>query len=188
MNLYIRYFDHEAFTTSFEQAFDFLYSIDEVGMNPRIEQDIRDYMNSSVLFPKRYKVRARAYFIMIKTTAGSMEEFKRNKTVKESGNAQEDEHVSVSKQHNDEVMAQLNEEKYGWYEGSIFFKRVVVNPHNGKCVYFDTEFVARCKAVSPADCYERLVNHLRGRVDERSQFPSVKGQNFRYTYLGEKLS
>jgi hypothetical protein len=28
------------------------------------------------------------------------------------------------------------------------------------------------------------VEHLQERVDERSQFPSAKGKNFRFTYLG----
>jgi len=34
------------------------------------------------------------------------------------------------------------------------------------------------------DCYNRIVEHLRQRVDDRSQFPSVKGKNFRYRFLG----
>ena len=36
------------------------------------------------------------------------------------------------------------------------------------------------------DCYERIVEHLRNRqdVDMRSQFPSAKGRNFSFVYLG----
>jgi hypothetical protein len=34
------------------------------------------------------------------------------------------------------------------------------------------------------ECYNRIVSHLRQRVDERSQFPSVKGKNFKFRYLG----
>jgi hypothetical protein len=41
------------------------------------------------------------------------------------------------------------------------------------------------KAASGQDCYERIVDYLRDRVDERSQFPSAKGKNFRFTYLGK---
>jgi len=29
------------------------------------------------------------------------------------------------------------------------------------------------------------VDHLRQRVDDRSQFPSAKGKNFRFRYLGK---
>ena len=181
MNLYIRYFDYETLTTSFDQAFDFLYSIEEIGMNPRIEQDIRDYMNSKVLFPKRYKVRSKIYFIMIKTTARTMEEFKNHKK-----NVSDDETVSEIKRQQMELMEHLNEERHGWYEGAIEFKRVVVNPVNGKCVTLDTRFVAPCKAFSAVDCYNRIVEHLQGRVDDRSQFPSVKGKKFQYRFLGDK--
>ncbi len=183
MNLYIRYFDYEVLTTSFDQAFDFLYSIEEIGMNPKIEQDVRDYMNSNILFPKRYKVRSKIYFIMIKTTARTMEEFKNHK----KGQPAEDgsEFVSAAKQQQNEIIQHLNEQRAGWYEGVVDFKRVVVNPSTGKCVYIDTRFVAQCKAVSASDCYERLVDHLRQRVDDRSQFPSVKGKNFQYRFLGD---
>jgi hypothetical protein len=40
------------------------------------------------------------------------------------------------------------------------------------------------KGMSGIDCYNRIIEHLRERVDERSQFPSAKGKNFRFTYLG----
>jgi hypothetical protein len=45
--------------------------------------------------------------------------------------------------------------------------------------------VACVKAVSGMDCYERIVEHLRELVDERSQFPSAKGKNFKFRYLGK---
>lgn len=78
----------------------------------------------------------------------------------------------------------LTEERPGWYEGSLDFKRVVMVPATGKFEYRDTHFVADVKAMSGIDCYERIVEHLRGRVDSRSQFPSAKGKNFQFRYLG----
>ena len=78
----------------------------------------------------------------------------------------------------------LTEERHGWYEGALDFKRVVMVPATGKHEYRDTHFVARCKAVSGIDCYNRIVEHLRDRVDSRSQFPSAKGKNFKFRYLG----
>lgn len=182
MNLYIRYFDYEVLTTSFDQAFDFLYSIEEIGMNQKIEQDVIDYMNSNVLFPKRYKVRPRVYFILIKTTANTMEEFKNHKKDEESAG----EFVSVAKQQQNEILQHLHEINPGWYEGCVDFKRVSVNPMTGKCVYNDVRFIAQCKAQSAADCYDRIIDHLKQRVDDRSQFPSIKGKNFNYKYLGDK--
>jgi hypothetical protein len=82
------------------------------------------------------------------------------------------------------VLVRLNEELYGWYEGSLDFKRVLMVPGTGKFQYRDTHFVAQCKAMSGMDCYNRIVEYLRGRVDERSQFPSAKGKNFRFHFLG----
>ena len=82
------------------------------------------------------------------------------------------------------ALSRLNEERAGWYEGSLDFKRVAMVPATGKFEYRDTHFVARCKAMSGADCYGRIVEHLRERVDSRSQFPSAKGKNFKFRYLG----
>ena len=82
MNLYIRYFDSETLVTNVDDALYFLDSIREIGMNDRIARDVRDYFESDNRFPKRYKVRPKIYFIMIKTDANTMEEFKdyRNRT------------------------------------------------------------------------------------------------------------
>jgi hypothetical protein len=81
-------------------------------------------------------------------------------------------------------MMKLNEIREGWYEGTMDFKRVVLMPGTGKFQYRDTRFSAQVKANSGMECYNRIVSHLRQRVDERSQFPSVKGKNFKFRYLG----
>jgi len=83
------------------------------------------------------------------------------------------------------VVNRLNEVCPGWYEGTLDFKRVLMVPGTGKFQYRDTRFTARVKAESGLDCYERIVEHLRERVDDRSQFPSAKGKNFRFRYLGK---
>jgi len=176
MNLYLRYFDKETLVTSVDDAIAFLADIDEVGMNPVLEKDIRDYVESDVFYPKRYKVRPRVYFIIIKTDAKSMQDFKEKKAV-----------------HTGELMpktlsplvTKLNEERFGWYEGAIDFKRVQLVPGTSKFQYRDVHFVARCKAMSGLDCYNRIVDHLSQRVDVRSQFPSAKGKNYKFTYLGQ---
>ena len=82
------------------------------------------------------------------------------------------------------VMLKLNEQLDGWYEGTMDFKRVQMVPGTGKFQYRDTHFVAQVKAHSGMDCYNRIVEHLRQRVDDRSQFPSAKGKNFKFVYLG----
>ncbi|EHO74159.1 MAG: hypothetical protein HXL35_09810 [Prevotellaceae bacterium] len=176
MNLYLRFFDHEILAHSVDEAIDFLVSIPDIQMTQDLEADIREYVESDVFYPKRYKVRPRIYFIIIKTEAATMLDFKQKKALR-SGND------FVQRKENPSIM-HLNQEREGWYEGTLNFKRVVLIPSTGKHEYRDTLFVANCKALSGADCYSRIVDYLRERVDSRSQFPSAKGKNFNFRYLG----
>ncbi|MBQ6202641.1 MAG: hypothetical protein IJK46_00925 [Prevotella sp.] len=176
MNLYLRYFDKETLVYSVEEAIDFLATIPEIGMSPDLEADIRDYYQSDVFYPKRYKVRPRVYFIIIKTEANTMLDFKEKKALRPADHTQKD--IAAP------VVARLNQEREGWYEAQLDFKRVVMIPSTGKHEYRDTHFVANVKAISGIDAYNRVVDHLRGRVDGRSQFPSAKGKNFKFRYLG----
>ena len=178
MNLYLRYFDRETLVSTVDEAIDFLRDIEEIGMDPDLEADIREYVASDVFYPKRYKIHPRVYFIIIKTEAATMQDFKDKKAIHPV------EGEGVIKRPTP-VVSRLNEIRPGWYEGSLDFKRVLLIPGTGKFQYRDTQFVARVKAASGQDCYERIVDYLRDRVDERSQFPSAKGKNFRFTYLGK---
>ena len=178
MNLYLRYFDRETLVTSVDDAIDFLKSIDEISMNPVLEADVRDYAASDVFYPKRYKIRPRVYFIIIKTEAATMLDFKEKRALRSVADDENRERMSSP------VIMKLNEERFGWYEGTVDFKRVQMVPGTGKFQYRDTHFVANVKANSGLDCYNRIVDHLRQRVDDRSQFPSAKGKNFKFRYLG----
>lgn len=178
MNLYIRYFDKETFVSSADEAINFLSSIPEIGMTPELEADIRDYASNDVGYPKRYKVRPRVYFIIIKTAAASMQDFKDKKALRSGAELTERHDLAQA------ASNRLVEDAPGWYEGILDFKRVVLVPSTGKHEYRDTHFVANVKANSGLDCYNRIVEHLRGRVDSRSQFPSAKGKNFHFRYLG----
>ena len=176
MNLYLRYFDREVLVSNVNEAIDFLKSIPEIEMDSAMEADIREYAASDINFPKRYKVRPRVYFIVIKTLANSMKDFKEKKALRTPATERRDA--------NNSALGKLNQQTPGWYEGVVEFKRVVQLPATGKHEYRDTTFVAHVKAMSGMDCYNRIVEHLRSRVDERSQFPSAKGKNFRFRYLG----
>ncbi len=176
MNLYLRYFDQETLVYNADEAIDFLKSIPEISLDAELEADIREYAASDLGYPKRYKVRPRVYFIVIKTSAATMQDFKDKKALRSAGS-------SLPSKENPVTMA-LTQETSGWYEGALDFKRVVMVPETGKFEYRDTHFVAQVKAMSGQDCYNRIVEHLRERVDERSQFPSAKGKNFHFRYLG----
>lgn len=175
MNLYLRYFDQETLVTSVDDAIGFLKSIPEIEMDAELEADVREYAASDLTYPKRYKVRPRVYFIVIKTTAQTMQDFKDKKALRTPTPAERMENP---------VGASLAQEAPGWYEGSLDFKRVVMVPATGKFEYRDTHFVADVKAESGLDCYNHIVDYLRDCVDSRSQFPSAKGKNFHFRYLG----
>lgn len=176
MNLYLRYFDSEILVHTVDEAIDFLANIDEVEMNPELEADLRQYAESDIYYPKRYKIRPRVYFIVIKTEAATMEDFKNKKALRSPS--------ANSEKPQTPILMKLNEKREGWYEGIVDFKRVLLVPGTGKFEYRDARFVARCKAESGMDCYNRMIDNLRQRVDPRSQFPSPKGKNFQYSFLG----
>ena len=180
MNLYLRYFNNETLVSNVDDAIAFLRNIQDIDVSPEMENDIREYAASDVYFPKRYKIRAHVYFIIIKTMAATMLDFKQKKALRPVGVPQ----GTDRKEMVESVMNHLLAIKEGWYEGELNFKRVVMIPTTGKHEYRDTRFVARCKAESGQDCYNRIVEHLRERVDPRSQFPSAKGKNFHFKYLG----
>lgn len=179
MNIYLRYFDNEILVSTPDEAIQFLKSIDDISMDISLESDVRSYLASNVFYPKRYKIRPRVYFIIIKTEAATMRDFKEKKAV----HAVSPENSTAREKVVSPVVMRLNEQKEGWYEGTMDFKRVLQSP-SGKFQYQDTHFVAACKAVSGLDCYNRICEYLRGRVDSRSQFPSSKGKNFHFRYLG----
>ena len=79
MNIYVRYFDIDALVKDADELIQFLSSIPDIPINDALAKDIRDYVNSDMPYPKRYKIRPRIYFILIKTTAETIEEFKTNK-------------------------------------------------------------------------------------------------------------
>lgn len=193
MNIYARYFDQDILVHNYEDLISFLSSIPEIPLTKDLAADIQTYMTSDMPYPKRYKIRPRVYFILIKTSAKTMEEFKAHRKSAEEVPARKNfvhpvpGNLQVSKK--EWRNAQLTEQRSGWYLGRMTFKRMVQLDESGKCGYQDTAFEAFVRAESGADCYNRIVDHLRGRseVDQRSQFPSSRGANFSFEFFGEEL-
>lgn len=194
MNIYARYFDQDVLAHNVDELIDFLASIPEIPVNARMIADITAYAESSLPYPKRYKIRPRVYFILIKTTAETMEEFKAHRKgnadaeeTEPSDNHQERAAAPVTRK--EQRMAQLSEERAGWYLSTIVFKRVLPIAATGKFCYQDTTFQAYVRATSGNDCYAKTINHLRQRqeIDPRSQFPSARGNNFTFEFVGQYL-
>ena len=195
MNIYVRYFDQEALVTSFDELMDFLASIPEIPVNQRLADEVKAYLDSDMPYPRRYKIRPRVYFILIKTTAQTMEEFRSHRKQANNDTAEDGapqapsmprENVYNKK---DLKLMLLAEEKYGWYFCTISFKRVIQISNTSKFRYQDTDFSAYIKATSGNDCYAKMIEHLKSRpeIDLRSQFPSAKGSNFTFEYVGDTL-
>ena len=182
MNIYVRYFDYDTVATNYEEVIDFLASIPEIQITEAMVNEVRAYAESEIPYPKRYKIRPRVYFIMIKTAAQTLEEFK---------NHRKEEALQINEVGSrKEVRAtQLSVVQLGCYRGELNFKRVIQIPGTGKFQYQDTRFSALVWAESGQHCYDRIINYLKSRqdVDLRSQFPSVRGNSFRYEYMGTKL-
>ena len=178
MNLYIRFFDDEALVHSVAEGLEFLSSIEDVEVNDEMATELEKFMASSAMYPKHIRVHPRSFFIAIKTTANSMEEFK----AKGAG-----QQLKVEKAAQKEAIQQYSKPQPGWYAAKIVFKRVVLLPETQKSHYVDTPFVCKVWSNSIQECYDKVIDHLRNRedIDPRSQYPSIKSPNFEFDYLGE---
>lgn len=193
MNIYARYFDQDILVHNYNELMQFLSAIPEIPINQRLEDDVRAYVESDMPYPKRYKIRPRVYFILIKTSAETMEEFKTHR--KSVGDSFPLPQQKPAPKENNIVnkkelrTSQLAQQRYGWYLGTLVFKRVLQISGTSKFRYQDTTFQAYVKANSGNECYERIIAHLKKRseIDLRSQFPSAKGSNFTFEYVGNSL-
>lgn len=185
MNLYVRYFDHEYLAKSVDEALSFLQSIGEIKMESNMPSRIATFLSSSNLYPFRLKVSYSNYVLFLKTEAETLEQFKEEQAQRKEQKAERGMTMAERKK---TIMDALNQEKIGWWETTLVFKRVVTIPETGKCKYIDTPFRVRLKANSAMDAYNRIIDHLLDRpdVDPRSQFPSAKSEKFEYKFLGDQ--
>lgn len=195
MNLYIRFFKDEVLAHSVDEAVDFLSGLDlgDFKLDDDFRAGLETFMNTENVYPKRYKVRQNIYFTVIRTDKETLEDFTAgHESPRQEGSVLnkslfDDEGESPAKRR-----ARLNkiyDVQPGWYDMTLTFKRVLSIPGTGKFQYRDDSIRVCCTAKSGIDCYNRVIAYLRSRedIDQRSQFPSVKGNNVVYTYLGEEL-
>lgn len=185
MNLYVRYFDHETLAKTVDEAMDFLGTIDEIKLESNTASRIVTFLTSSNLYPFRLKVSYSNYVLFLKTEADTLEQFKMEEAQRKEQKADRTTSIADRKK---TILDALNEEKEGWWQTRLTFKRVMVVPSTGKCKYIDTPFGVRLKARSGMDAYNRVIDYLQKHpgIDPRSQFPSAKSAKFEYTFLGEE--
>lgn len=185
MSIYARYFDKETLAHSADEILDFLAEIPEIEVTPQLIADVRNYVQGDMPYPKRYKVRPRVYFILIKSNADTMEEFRANNRKRN-----EEGYTPGHLDSKDARQQQLLREQYGWYRCAMAFKRVIQIPETLKYQYQDNEFAAFIKGNTPMECYNRILDYLQTRqdIDPRSQFPSARNSSFSFEYVGERLT
>ncbi|MCQ2257428.1 MAG: hypothetical protein MJZ41_05460 [Bacteroidaceae bacterium] len=181
MNLYVRYFDHECVAKSVEESIDFLNSIGDIKLESNTANRITTFLKSSNLYPFRLKVSFSNYVLFLKTEAETLEDFKIEEANRKEQKVERPMSMADKKK---SILEALNEQKIGWWDGVITFKRVLTD-RNGKCQYVDTRFRARLKAISAMDAYNRIIDHLKSRddIDPRSQFPAAKSPSCQFTFL-----
>ncbi|MBQ0142123.1 MAG: hypothetical protein KBT06_04880 [Prevotellaceae bacterium] len=186
MNVFVRYFDNEILATSLDEVIHFLESIDEVEFSESDIKRIDNYMQSINLYPFRLKVSFSNYVLLLKSEANTLEEFKE---IEQQRKLQKAMGISPAAEKKKTIMDFFNEEHIGWYISSITFKRVVQVAGTTKFQYKDTYFKAKLKANSGMHCYTRMTDYLRSRqdIDPRSQFPSIKSNNFVFEFIGDNL-
>lgn len=187
MNIYARYFDQETVATSFEELITFLSSISEIDITTELFDDIKAYIESPLPYPKRYKLRPRIYFILIKTTANSIQEFKNNRNKEEEDNTQVN--TTLLPHHKEERVSRLNENQPGWYKVSLSIKRMILISELQKFQYQDNTIKAYIHAETPLECYNRLHDYIstRNDIDPRTQIPSAKSECFKYNFIGSNI-
>ena len=115
MNLFIRYFSHEALAHNVNEAIEFLGTISEIKLDGTVPGRISNFLYSNNTFPFRLKVSYSNYVLFLKTEANTLEEFhileQKAKEEKAEGKGQS---MADKKR---SIMKALNESHPGWYEG-----------------------------------------------------------------------
>jgi tetratricopeptide (TPR) repeat protein len=146
--------------------------------NPEELSDaVLKFCTDKTSFPRHFRLPNKNTFIVIKTTATSLEEFK---TRGANGGNTTTEPKEAKTTAADEIHP-------GLYDVNMTFRRAVVNPETRKCCFVEETFEAEMLAQSQRQCFEVVIEHLKNHpdVDSRSQYPSIRSSNFKAELISE---
>lgn len=178
MNYYARYFDSEGVFDTPQSLVEFISSIPQIMMTEELSDAILKFCFDKTSFPRHFRLPNKNTFIVIKTTAASLEEFKTRGA--NGGNT-----PAESKESKPSVADEIHP---GLYDVSMTFRRAIVNPETRKCSFVEETFEVEMLAQSQRQCFEVVIEYLKNHpdVDPRSQYPSIRSSsNFRATLLSE---
>ena len=179
MNYYARYFDDEGVFSSADELTDFIASLPSINMTDELAFDIQEFCCEQTTYPRHFRLPNKTTFIVIKTNSQTLEEFKTrgaNGGCAVPQNQQKADNISPY----DQIVP-------GRYMVRMQFRRAYVNPLTNKCLYSDDEIQISMLAQSQRQCYDEVVEYLRSRedIDQRSQYPSIRSNNFSATLVDE---
>lgn len=174
MNYYVRYFDSEGVLPTPQDLVKFVSAIPQILMTEELSDAIYKFCEDKTSFPRHFRLPNKNTFIVIKTTASSLDEFKLRGA--NGGVVPSD----VIKDEKEQKRTPADEICPGVYEVNIGFRRAIVNPETHKCSFVEESFVAEMQAQSQRHCYDAVLDYLKNHpdIDPRSQYPSIRSSNF----------
>ena len=177
MYYYARYFDSEGVFETPQMLVEFIAGIPQITMTEELSDAVLKFCTDKTSFPRHFRLPNKNTFIVIKTTATSLEEFK---TRGANGGNTTTEPKEAKTTAADEIHP-------GLYDVSMVFRRAIVNPETRKCSFVEETFEAEMLAQSQRQCFEVVIEHLKNHpdVDSRSQYPSIRSSNFKAELISE---
>ena len=177
MNYYARYFDSEGVFPTPEALVDFISSIPQILMTEELSDAIYKFCSDKTSFPRHFRLPNKNTFIVIKTNAPTLDEFK---TRGANGGIASEEPKEVKQ-------APVDEIRPGMYNVSINFRRAIVNPETRKCGFVEESFEVEMLAQSQRQCFDVVIDYLKNHpdIDTRSQYPSIRSSNFKAVLVSE---
>ena len=170
MNYYARYFDSEGVLPTPQALVSFIASIPQILMTEELSEAILKFCADKTSFPRHFRLPNKSTFIVIKTNAVTLDEFK---TRGANGGV-------IAVENKELKQAPVDEIRPGRYEVQMVFRRAIVNPETRKCSFVEETFEVEMLAQSQRQCFEVVMEHLKNHpdVDSRSQYPSIRSANF----------
>lgn len=170
MNYYARYFDSEGVFPTPQALVSFIASIPQILMTEELSEAILKFCAEKTSFPRHFRLPNKSTFIVIKTNAVTLDEFK---TRGANGGV-------IAVENKELKQAPVDEIRPGRYEVQMVFRRAIVNPETRKCSFVEETFEVEMLAQSQRQCFEVVMEHLKNHpdVDSRSQYPSIRSANF----------
>jgi hypothetical protein len=177
MNYYVRYFDSEGVFPTPQNLIEFLSNVPKILMTEELADAILKFCEDKTSHPRHFRLPNKSTFIIIKTNATTLDEFKLRGA---NGGI-------VPIECKESIPSSIDELRPGMYNVKVNFRRALVNPETKKCGFVDELFEVEMLAQGVRHCFDVVIDYLKKHpdVDPRSQYPGIKSSNFSATLISE---